>query len=87
MKRENVRVCPHPRRSKHLRAPWEPGRLAAHSALWRPRVVPAPLQPRSSEPFRWRGTDRGLLWVHQRDKQAKCPDPHEVPTPEETRRG
>lgn len=60
MKRENVRVCPHPRRSKHLPAPGEPGRLSAHSAPWRPRVVPAQLQPRSSEPsFRWRGAHRG----------------------------
>ena len=30
---------------------------------------------------------QGLLWVHQRDKQAKCPDAREVPTPEETTRG
>lgn len=60
MKREKVRVCPHPRRCKHLQAAGEPGRLAAHSAPWRPRVVPAQLHQRSSEPsFRWPGADRG----------------------------
>ena len=60
MKRENVSVCPHPRRSKHLQAAGEPGRLAAHSAPWRPRVVPAQLHQRSSEAsFRRRGADSG----------------------------